>query len=132
MEQNNNTFSYTYSAAQQEEVRAIREKYEPQSGTNAKMEQLRKLDASVDRAGTITGLIVGIAGVLLFGLGMYFSISLSGGYFVSGIIIGVAGMALMGLSVPINRIVVRRRREQIAPEILRLTDELMQGNGEEQ
>lgn len=132
MEQNSNTFNYTYSAAQQEEVRAIREKYEPQSGKNAKMEQLRKLDASVDRAGTITGLMVGIAGVLLFGLGMYFSISLSGGYFVPGIIIGVAGMALMGLSVPINRIVVRRRREQIAPEILRLTDELMQENGEEQ
>ena len=41
----NQTFHYTYSAEQQQEIRDIRQKYLPPE-TN-KMEQLRRLDAGV-------------------------------------------------------------------------------------
>jgi len=129
MEQNNETFHYTYSAKQQEEIRAIREKYLPKS--DGKMIQLRKLDASAERAGTIAALVIGLGGTMLFGTGMYFTIDLEGGYFAPGIVIGLAGLAMMGVAPIIRSIVVRRKREQIAPEVLRLADELEQERGEE-
>ena len=52
MEEKRETFTYTYSAAQQNEVKRIREKYAPPTQEQDKMEQLRRLDASVTKAGT--------------------------------------------------------------------------------
>ena len=48
MENKQNTFQYTYSAKQQEEIRRIRKKYLPQEKTEDKMEQLRRLDQRDD------------------------------------------------------------------------------------
>lgn len=124
MEQKNKTFHYTYSAKQQDELRAIREKYQPKE--DEKMVQLRKLDASADRAGTVAGLAVGLIGMCMFGLGMFFSLRRQDQYFVMGIVIGVIGMVLMGIATPLSRAVTHHRREQIAPEVLRLADELEQ------
>ena len=59
---NKNTFTYTYSAKQQEEVQRIRKKYLPPE--EDKMEQLRRLDRSSTRKGTIVSIIVGAAGCL--------------------------------------------------------------------
>ena len=44
MEENKRTFTFTYSASQQEEVKRIREKYAPPVKEEDKMEQLRRLD----------------------------------------------------------------------------------------
>ncbi len=41
------------------------------------------------------------------------------------IAIGVAGMAVLGAAYPVYNRILRREREKITPEILRLTDELM-------
>ena len=46
------TFHYTYSARQQEEIRNIRKKYLPQEPKEDKMEQLRRLDRSAAKKGT--------------------------------------------------------------------------------
>ena len=49
MENKNETFTYTYSAKQQEEIRNIRSKYLPKE--EDKMEQLRRLEfEDIDRA----------------------------------------------------------------------------------
>ena len=53
---NNNNFSYTYSAKEQEEIRKIREKYVPKEAD--KMEQLRRLDTSVTQKGKIISLVM--------------------------------------------------------------------------
>lgn len=53
------TFTYTYSAKQQEEIKKIRNKYVDQS--EDKMKQLRRLDTSVISKATLYSLIVGIA-----------------------------------------------------------------------
>ena len=42
-----------------------------------------------------------------------------------GIITGVLGVILAALAYPVYSKVLKREREKIAPEILRLTDELM-------
>ena len=52
MEEKKESFHYTYSAKQQEEIQSIRKKYLPQEN---KMEQLRRLDRSATRKGTSWG-----------------------------------------------------------------------------
>ena len=123
MEQQNNSFQYTYSAAQRAEVEAIRKKYLPPE--EDKMEQLRRLDRSAAGKGTILSLIVGILGALIMGVGMCCTMVWAGVWFVPGILIGLAGIALICCAYPLYLRVTARERQRIAPEILRLTDELM-------
>lgn len=117
------TFQYTYSAKEQEELKRIREKYLPQEAD--KMEQLRRLDKSVTKKGTIVALVVGILGALILGVGMCCAMVWQGAWFIPGIIIGIIGIGLVSLAYPLYNHITRKERERIAPEILRLTDELM-------
>ena len=121
--ENKETFSYTYSAKQQEEIKKIREKYAPKEPD--KMELLRRLDESVTRKGTTISLIVGIIGALVMGFGMSCCMVWADKFFVLGIIVGIIGIALVCAAYPIYNFVVKKERAKIAPEILRLTDELM-------
>ena len=45
--------------------------------------------------------------------------------FVPGIIIGLIGMAILALAYPIYNRTLKKERERIAPEVLRLTEDLM-------
>ncbi|MBQ8724523.1 MAG: hypothetical protein IJY74_02475, partial [Oscillospiraceae bacterium] len=63
--ENKETFSYTYSAKQQEEIQKIRKKYVPKEAD--KMEYLRRLDASVAQKSTVISLAAGIIGALILG-----------------------------------------------------------------
>lgn len=124
--QNTNTsesFHYTYSAKEQEEIKKIREKYIPKEEN--KMEHLRRLDQSVTRKGTIYSIIIGILGSLLLGIGMSCTLVWQGVWFVPGIIIGVIGIAIIAAAYPVYILVTKQESEKIAPEIIRLTDELM-------
>lgn len=120
--QNKETFSYTYSAAQQEEIKKIREKYLPKEAD--KMEQLRRLDAGVTKKGTIISLAAGIIGALVLGVGMCCCLVWTE-LFVLGIIVGIIGIAAISLAYPLYNYVTKKERERIAPRIIQLTDELM-------
>ena len=117
------SFRYTYSAKEQEEIKKIREKYIPKEEN--KMEQLRRLDQEVTRKGTLYSILIGVIGSLLLGLGMSCIMVWQGIWFIPGLIIGVIGMAIVAVAYPINNIVTKREREKIAPEIIRLTEELI-------
>lgn len=119
----NESFRFTYSAKEQEEIKKIRDKYIPKEEN--KMEQLRRLDRGVTRKGTIYSIIIGILGSLLLGLGMSCIMVWQGIWFIPGIIIGVIGMAIVAVTYPVYNIVTKREREKIAPEIIRLTEELI-------
>ena len=121
---NNEKFEYTYSAKQQTELENIRKKYLPKAET--KMERLRRLDKSAERSGTIISIIAGVAGTLIMGFGMCLCLEWS--QFIAGIIIGIAGMVILGLAYPIFKYVIKKKREKIAPEILRLTEEIEREN----
>ena len=86
----NNSFEYTYSAQQQQEIERIRKKYLP------------KEESKMDLASAWGSLAM-----------------------VIGIVVGVVGMVLVALAYPLYIRVLTREREKIAPEILKLTDELM-------
>ena len=122
--ENKQGFSYTYSAREQEEIRKIREKYVPKE--TDKMEQLRRLDAGVTQKGTAAALALGIIGALLLGVGMCCCMVWAESFFVLGIIVGVIGIAAICAAYPLYAYVIKKEREKIAPEIIRLTDELME------
>ena len=116
-------FSYTYSAEQQEEVKDILKKYvKPEED---KMEQLRKLDASATSKATILALVVGIIGTLIMGTGMSLCLVWTDKLLILGIIIGIIGVAIAGVSYPLYSSTLKKERERIAPEIIRLTEELL-------
>ena len=121
MENKNESFSYTYSAAQQEEIKKIRSRYMAEE--EDKMQQLRRLDSAASKKGMIVALTLGIAGSLILGGGM--SLCLVGERYIPGIILGILGIIPVALAYPVYTFVTERQRKKIAPEILRLTDELM-------
>lgn len=119
----NKGFNYTYSAKEQEEVKNIRKKYLPQE--EDKMQLLRRLDESVYRRASAISLVVGVIGALIMGIGMSCCMVWAGAWFIPGIIIGVIGIVLVCLAYPIYNKTLKKEREKLAPEIIRLTDELM-------
>lgn len=135
MENNNkkNGFSYTYSAKEQAELKKIREKYTPRTEAEDKMERLRQLDKSVTQKATVVSMIFGIIGTLILGFGMSLIMTelseMLGAYenlaTVVGVIIGVLGGVIAGVAYPIYNFVSRREREKVAPEVIRLADELL-------
>ena len=123
MEKKNNGFTYTYSAVEQEEVRMIRDKYIPRE--ESKLDRLRRLDESVTKKGTMISIIIGIIGCLVMGSGMSLVMVWQGDLFIPGIIIGILGIGIVAVAYPVYNIIVKKERERVTPEILRLTDELM-------
>lgn len=121
MEEKKENFEYTYSAKEQAEIRAIRQKYLPPE--ESKLDQLRKLDKSAAKKGTVVSVTVGVLGTLVLGLGMCCTMVWVE-LFAPGIVIGLAGIALVAAAYPIYRRVTRREREKLAPQILKLTEEL--------
>ena len=126
-------FNYTYSAKEQEEIKAIRKKYAAQEKTEDKMEQLRRLDAAVTQKATSVSLVFGVIGALILGMGMSLAMTdigniiglLGGMAMLIGILIGIIGIVLVSVAYPIYNSIIKKEREKIAPEIIRLTDELM-------
>lgn len=135
MQNNNqqNGFSYTYSAKEQAELKQIRDKYTKPTEVEDKMARLRRLDASVTKTAQAVALVFGVVGALILGFGMSLIMTdlseILGAYqsiaMPLGIIIGIVGGVLASLAYPIYNAIVKAKRKQLAPEIIRLTDELM-------
>lgn len=126
--ENKEGFSFTYSAEQQKEIEAIRKKYLPKE--ESKMEQLRRLHAIPTQKAQACAIALGVIGALIMGTGMSLAMTDIGSTLgslsmVIGIVIGIVGMVLVALAYPLYNRVLKKQREKIAPEILRLTDELM-------
>lgn len=133
MTDNDKKFNYTYSAKEQAEIKMIRDKYTKPEEQEDKLARLRRLDASVTQKAASFALVVGVIGALLLGIGMSLSMSdfakIFGEYkdmaLVIGIIIGIPGIAFISLAYPIYNRIIKKEREKLSPEIIRLTDELM-------
>ena len=124
----NHSFEYTYSARRQQEVEEIRKAYLPKE--EDKMEQLRRLHAIPARKAQAVSLAVGVVGALILGTGMSLCMTdLGAGLgniaLIFGILIGLAGVVLVAVAYPVFKHILKKEREKIAPEILRMTDELL-------
>lgn len=126
--ENKESFSYNYNAQQQREVEQIRSQYQPRQ--EDPMERLRKLHSGPSQKAQLWALTLGVVGVLLLGTGMSLIMTelgeLLGSYCVAiGVGVGVLGMLMAALAYPVYERVLKAERKKIAPEILRLTDELL-------
>lgn len=131
MEQNG--FKFTYSApteAERREIAGIRQQYEePEKAAESGLVRLRRLDAFVTGSSTAAGLALGIVGCLVFGLGL--AMILEWGMLFLGILTAAVGALPMLLAYPLYRKVLKSNRKKYGPEILRLSEELLQGGRDE-
>ena len=122
------SFEYTYSAQRQQEVEEIRKAYLPKQ--EDKIDQLRKLHALPTQKAQAASIALGVIGALILGTGMSLCMTELGAALgrlalVLGIMIGLVGIILVALAYPIYYRTLKKERERIAPEILRMTDELL-------
>ena len=124
----NHSFEYTYSAQQKREVEEIRKKYLPKE--EDKMEQLRRLHSIPTRKAQAASIAIGVLGTLILGTGMSLCMTDLGAALghlamVIGILVGILGLVMVALAYPLYNTVLRKERQRIAPEILRLSEELL-------
>ena len=118
------TFTYSYSAKENEEAKSIREKYLPKEQTA--LDKAKKLDGKVKLAGRIEALAVGIIGILVFGIGMCMGLGAILGGMTLAVVLGIIGSLIMLCAYPVFKALHRSAREKYVPEILRLTEDAQQ------
>ena len=119
------TFIYRYSAKENKEVQEIRKKYLPRE--ESKFEELKRLDYTVQTAGTLESLCAGIGGALVFGLGMCLAMQIIASSIILialGVLLGILGIGGMLTAYPVYRKVFNATKEKYTPRILELTAEL--------
>ena len=125
MEKKNDTFEYTYSASEQEEIKKIRDKYMVKTKAESKIEQLQKLDKKAENPGIITSMVFGIIGTLVFGIGLC-CVLVWTKLFMLGIVIGVVGIIMLGMAYPSYKYITKKQRQKVTPQIVKLIEELEQ------
>ena len=127
MNNDDNKFSYTYSAPTEEERReidSIRQRYVKQErNEESKLERLRKLDGKVRNPATIIALVFGIVGLLTLGLGL--TCVLEWNLWTEGIVFMIVGFIPVALAYPIHGLILARNRKKYGDEIIKLTEELL-------
>ena len=119
----NTTFTYTYSPKKKREVESIRKKYVPHEVS--KLERLKKLDNKVQSAGIIESLCIGTVGALIFGIGMCFFLDVFAGPKIFAALFMILGSLVMIPAFPICKYISKRTKASLTPEILRLSDEII-------
>ena len=128
---NENAFSYTYSATCNQEILNIRKKYLPKEET--KLDALKELDAKVKRPANVFAYTYGAVSAVVMGAGMSLVMTEIGAVIglasamVPGIVIGVAGMGMALSTYPIYKKMLNARKKKYAPEIMKLSEKIMNG-----
>lgn len=123
-------FEYSYSAPTAEErreIEGIRRQYCPAQDTESAehgLETLRRLDKKVKSPATAVALTLGIAGVLIFGLGL--TAVLEWNALGIGIAVSFIGAAIASLSHPVYTAILKRRKRKYAARILELSETLLE------
>lgn len=112
-------------------VQKIRTQYTEKG--NTELDALCELDAKVKRPANVFAYTFGSISALIMGSGMSLAMTELGDILgfhkvitmLIGIVIGIIGIALVSLAYPIYNRTLKKEREKIAPEIIRLTDELI-------
>lgn len=120
-----NSFYYKYSAEENKEIEEIRKKYLPV--VESKVDELKRLDAQVQNSGVAAALCIGVVGSLIFGTGMCFSMQVLGTGTLT-LILGIAGALVMAMAYPVYRKKQQKMKEILAPKILELSNEILNGN----
>lgn len=120
---NKEAFKFTYSSDENEEIESIKRKYLP--GKQDKMELLRRLDRSVEVPGTIVSLVLGVVGLLIFGMGM--CCALVWYKYAVALALAAVGTAVLAFAYPAYKKITQKRKEELAPQIIAIIEELEKG-----
>ncbi|MBR3803807.1 MAG: hypothetical protein IKJ14_00470 [Clostridia bacterium] len=121
-----NQFNFKYTAPTEEERReidSIRRQYSPREQTETKIDRLRRLDAKVKNTAIIWGLVLGVVGLLVFGMGL--TMVLEWSIWFWGITLMVIGSVPIALAYPTYLNVLQKYKNRYGEEILRLSEELL-------
>ena len=112
-------------------VQKIRTQYTEAKHTE--LDELKALDAKVKRPANTFAYTYGTVSAVIMGAGMSLVMTEIGemigltNAMVPGIVIGVVGMGMALSTYPIYKKLLNARKKKYAPEILKLSDKIMQG-----
>ena len=124
--ENDNKFSYTYSApteTERREIEGIRRQYKAEDVGENKIERLRRLHSLVVGRATAASLALGVGGILIFGGGM--ALALEFNMLLPGILLAVVGAVPMAFAYPMYNAEIARGKAKYGEEIIRLSDEIL-------
>lgn len=124
--ENNDKFTYTYSApteAERREIESIRRQYVAEDREVSKADRLRSLHSAVVGKATAVSLALGVVGMLVFGGGM--ALALEFDMLLIGIVLAIIGSIPIALAYPIYKCLYASGKRKYGDEIIRLSDELL-------
>lgn len=131
--QRETSFEYTYSAPterERKEIERIRSQYRPlqQGEREEKLQQVQTLHTKIVNTATVWALVLGVVGLLVFGLGMTMCLEWGKNslpVLVGGCFVGVFACIPMAVAYPVYKEILRRGKKKYGEEILSLCDELL-------
>lgn len=112
-----------YKATAQEQKRAENIRRQYMSREEDKMAQLQALDAKVKAPGKVISTVLGCIAAIVMGSGM--SAIMVWQAFGLGLALSIPGMVVALLAYPLYKLITNARKKKYAPEIMRLTEELV-------
>ncbi len=108
---------------QEDQVYARKIYQQYQGKDESKREKLKRLDKKVKTPGRFWAILLGVIGSLVMGGGM--SLLMVWENVTLGMALGLLGIALIVLAYPLNRLITSRRKKQYAPDIYKLSEEML-------
>lgn len=99
--------------------------------TTTTLDELRRLDAKVQRPANIFGYSFGLIGAIIMGFGMSLVMTDIGSTLgmtdtmIPGIVIGVLGLVMVGINYPIYRKILASRKAKYADQILKMSAKIL-------
>lgn len=119
-------FEYNYNAPtpkEQEIIKNILAQYEPKNSVSEKVNDLKKLDFKVKKLPTILGYILGIGGILVFGLGL--TMVLEWNNYIFGSVISIIGIVITIIAYPIYKTIYKKMKNKYSNQIIELSKQLL-------
>lgn len=124
MENNNNSFSYSYSGVYRDELEQYKEKY-AKKNVSEKMKKIRTLDRTVDFIATMVSIFIGLCATASLIAGTVILIKQLTPL-TSGIFLSVIGVAVIATVPFIHTRIYNAIKEYYSPKILSLIEEIEQ------
>ena len=111
-------------------VQKIRSQYVEKQHTG--LDELKALDAKVKRPANVCACTCGAAGAVVMGAGMSLVMTDIGtmigltAAMVPGIVVGIVGLGMVLSAYPIYKKILNSRKKKFAPQIMALSEKLMQ------
>ncbi|MBR2312063.1 MAG: dihydropteridine reductase [Clostridia bacterium] len=92
------------------------------------LDDLKALDTKVKRPATVFSYLFGTAGALVLGTGMSLAMGVIGSSMPLGIGVGLLGILMVAVNYPLYQRILGARRKKYAPEIIAMSDRIMNEN----